>query len=87
VEGLGNPDSFMSCSHGAGRQMGRKEAVRNLDLAVEREKMKGIVHDMSKEENLEEAPGAYKDINVVMKNQSDLVKPIKTLRPIAVIKG
>jgi len=87
VQGLGNPESFMSCSHGAGRRMGRKQATRTLDLKVEQERMSGILHGMTKVEDLDEAPGAYKDIDVVMQNQTDLVRPIKKLRPLAVIKG
>jgi tRNA-splicing ligase RtcB (3'-phosphate/5'-hydroxy nucleic acid ligase) len=87
VEGLGNPESFQSCSHGAGRRMGRKEAVRSLDLTAERSRMEGIVHGMKTKEDLEEAPGAYKDLARVMSNQSDLVKVVKTMRPVAVVKG
>jgi len=87
VEGLGNPESLMSCSHGAGRRMGRKEATRTLDLAMEQAKMAGIVHGLRTAADLEEAPGAYKDIDAVMANQSDLVKILVKLRPLAVIKG
>ena len=87
VQGLGNPDSFMSCSHGAGRRMGRKEATRTLVLADEQAKMKDIVHGMTQKEDLEEAPGAYKEIDLVLAQQADLVKIIKKLRPIASIKG
>jgi len=87
VQGLGNPESFMSCSHGAGRRMGRKEAIRTLDLEGEKKKMEGIVHGMTNKDKLDEAPGAYKDIEVVMNNQKDLVRIIKTLHPIASIKG
>jgi tRNA-splicing ligase RtcB len=87
VQGLGNPESFMSCSHGAGRRMGRKEAIRTLDLEGEKKKMEGIVHGLTNKDKLDEAPGAYKDIEVVMNNQKDLVRIIKTLYPIASIKG
>ena len=87
VQGLGNPESFMSCSHGAGRRMGRKEATRTLSLDAELERMSGILHDMTEVSDLDEAPGAYKDIDVVMRNQEDLVRVVKKLRPIAVIKG
>lgn len=89
VEGLGNPDSFMSCSHGAGRTMGRKEAIRRLDLEEEVRKMdeKGIVHSMRNKRDLDEAPSAYKDIDEVMRNQADLVKPIVKLKPLAVYKS
>lgn len=89
VEGLGNPESFMSCSHGAGRKFGRSSAQKTLNLEVEQAIMnnQGILHNLNSIKRLDEAPGAYKDIEVVMKNQSDLVKPIVELSPIAVIKG
>jgi tRNA-splicing ligase RtcB len=89
VEGLGNPDSFQSCSHGAGRNMGRKEAIRSLDLDTELGKMKdmGILHGMRSAKDLDESVGAYKDIETVMDNQTDLVKAIVKLTPLAVIKG
>ncbi len=89
VRGLGNPDSFMSCSHGAGRVLGRREACRVLDLQSEIDRMNsmGIIHSISEQRHLDEAPSAYKDIDVVMANQRDLVMPIVELSPIAVIKG
>jgi tRNA-splicing ligase RtcB len=89
VKGLGNPDSFNSCSHGAGRKMGRKEAVRTLDFNVEKKKLDdlGIVHSIRNKDDLEEASGAYKNIEEVMLNQSDLVEIITKLDPLAVIKG
>ena len=87
VEGLGNPESFMSCSHGAGRAMGRKEAKNKLSLEEEQEKMRGIVHGLRTAKELDEAPGAYKDIDAVMENQKDLVKIVVKLKPLGVIKG
>jgi len=87
VEGLGNPESFNSCSHGAGRRMGRKEAQRTLILSEEQDKMKGIIGAPRTQEELEEAPSAYKDIDEVMENQKDLVKIIHKLTPLAGIKG
>jgi tRNA-splicing ligase RtcB len=87
VDGLGNPESFHSCSHGAGRRMGRKEAVRSLDLAAEQEKMAGIVHGLRNTSDLEEAPGAYKSISDVMANQTDLVSIRVELTPLASMKG
>jgi tRNA-splicing ligase RtcB (3'-phosphate/5'-hydroxy nucleic acid ligase) len=87
VEGLGNPDSFMSCSHGAGRKMGRKQAQRELSFEDEAKKMEGIIHSVKSVDDLDEAPGAYKDIDVVMDNQKDLVKISVELTPLAVIKG
>ena len=89
VEGLGNTDSFQSCSHGAGRAMSRTEAVRSLSLEDEVAKLEaqGIVHAIRSKKDLEEAAGAYKDIDEVMANQTDLVKIVTELSPIAVIKG
>lgn len=89
VEGLGNPESFRSCSHGAGRVMGRKEARRKLNLKQEQKIMdrQGIVHGLHSNRDLDEAAGAYKKIEDVMKQQKDLVKVLVELRPLAVIKG
>ncbi len=89
VEGLGNSDSFMSCSHGAGRRMGRKEAERTLVLADEIKAMdnKGIIHGIRSKGELDEAPSAYKNIDIVMAEQSDLVKIVTRLEPMGVIKG
>lgn len=89
VEGLGNPESFMSCSHGAGRRMGRKEAERKLDLAEEIRRMdeKGILHGIRGKGDLDEAASAYKDIDLVMQEQQNLVKIVTRLEPIGVIKG
>ncbi|MFH1288710.1 MAG: RtcB family protein [bacterium] len=87
VEGLGNTESFESCSHGAGRLMSRKEALHTLNLKTEQTKMAGIVHGLRTIRDLDEAPGAYKDIDVVMENQKDLVKATIELTPLAVIKG
>jgi len=87
VEGLGNEESFQSCSHGAGRRMGRGEATRTLNLEDEQKKMGGIIHGLRTSKELDEAPGAYKDIDVVMENQKDLVKIVTKLTPLGVIKG
>jgi tRNA-splicing ligase RtcB len=87
VKGLGNPDSFMSSSHGAGRRMGRGEATKKLNLEDEQAKMGSIVHGLRTAKDLDEAPGAYKDIDEVMANQADLVSIAVTLTPLAGIKG
>jgi tRNA-splicing ligase RtcB len=97
VEGLGNPESFMSCAHGAGRIMGRKEACRSLSLEECRRAMEGVVYDgfkrLSKRGgkdvmyDLEEAPLAYKNIEDVLAEELDLVRPLVKLRPIGVLKG
>jgi len=86
VRGLGNPDSFESASHGAGRRMSRAEARRTFserDLAdqtrgVECRKDGGV---------LDEIPGAYKDIDRVMENQKDLVEIVYELKQILCVKG
>lgn len=89
VSGLGNPGSFYSCSHGAGRKMGRKQATRELDLKTEIEKLnkQNILHSIMRVKDLDEASGAYKDINKVIKNQDDLVKIELQLSPLAAVKG
>ena len=87
VKGLGNTESFMSCSHGAGRLMGRNQATKLLDLETELDKMRYILHDMKSTRDLDEADGAYKDIDAVMDNQKDLVKILTELKPLAVVKG
>jgi len=89
VIGKGNKDSFNSCSHGAGRKMGRKEAQRTLSLEEEKKKLdeRGIVHSIRYEKDLDEASGAYKDIDIVMKEQEDLVDIKVKLVPLGVIKG
>jgi tRNA-splicing ligase RtcB len=87
VKGLGNPESFNSCSHGAGRKMSRTKAITELNLEEEQNKMEGILGAPRNKSELEEAPGAYKDIDVVMENQKDLVEVLVELKPLAVIKG
>ncbi len=89
VKGKGNADSFCSCSHGAGRKLGRKQAQRQLDLDKEITLLEKqhIIHAIRGKRDLEEAPGAYKDIEEVIERQSDLISPITKLRPLAVIKG
>ena len=92
VKGLGNKESFESCSHGAGRVMGRNDASRNLSYDECIKSMDGILFDGFKKGrktdfDLGEAPSAYKDIDYVMESQSDLVKIVHKLKPLAVIKG
>ena len=86
VRGKGNPESFCSCSHGAGRHMSRSEAKRKFDrfdLAAQTEGIEcrkdgGVV---------DEIPAAYKDIDKVMAHQTDLVEVVHTLRQVVCIKG
>lgn len=89
VKGKGNSESFESCSHGAGRRMGRKEAQRKLDLKTEVRKLEeqGILHSIRGRKDLDEAAGAYKEIDQVIENQLDLVEVVVSLRPLAVVKG
>ena len=86
VRGKGNPQSFCSCSHGAGRKMSRSAAKRKFTeddvisqtQQVECRKDKGII---------DEIPAAYKDIDQVMDHQSDLIEVVHTLKQIVCIKG
>ncbi|HOK25984.1 MAG TPA: RtcB family protein [Bacteroidales bacterium] len=89
VEGKGNPDSFESCSHGAGRVMGRNQAIRTLNLEEEKRRLDklDILHSIRTKNDLEEAPSAYKNIEEVMAQQADLVDVVTGLSPLAVIKG
>ena len=89
VKGKGNRDSFNSCSHGAGRKMSRSKARENLSLEDEKNRLDelGVIHAIRSESDLDEAPGAYKPIDEVMRNQADLVEIVTELSPLAVIKG
>ena len=92
VKGLGNVQSFMSCSHGAGRAMSRSQASKELTLEEVEKAMEGIVYgrwgkDRKGRTDFGEAPQAYKDIDIVMENQKDLVEIITELKPLAVVKG
>lgn len=89
VCGKSNPESFNSCSHGAGRKMGRKQAQRQLDLDKERHRLerKNILHSLRGKKDLDEAPGAYKNIEMVIDKQRDLIDIVDILQPLAVIKG
>jgi tRNA-splicing ligase RtcB len=89
VRGKGTEDSFNSCAHGAGRRLGRRQAQRQLDIEQERRLLddKKIIHSLHSKRDLDEAPSAYKDISLVMKNQEDLVETLTELTPLAVVKG
>jgi RNA-splicing ligase RtcB len=88
VRGLGNPLSWNSCSHGAGRLMSRSEAKRRHTAADLREQMGNRVWQSKKADALiDEIPSAYKDIDQVMANQADLVEVVHTLRQILNYKG
>jgi len=89
VKGKGNLESFMSCSHGAGRKMSRTRAKKELNLKEEVKKLDdmGVIHSIRGVEDLDEAVGSYKDIETVMDNQKDLVEVLVKLTPLAVIKN
>ena len=81
--------SFQSCSHGAGRKLSRAKARETLNLEEEIARLdaQGIVHGIRNQKDLDEAAGAYKSIDEVMANQTDLVDIVTELTPMAVIKG
>jgi tRNA-splicing ligase RtcB (3'-phosphate/5'-hydroxy nucleic acid ligase) len=86
VRGLGNPESMCSCSHGAGRRMSRTEAKRRFNRRDLEEQTAGV--ECRKDGGvIDEIPGAYKDIDEVMTNQSDLVEVVHTLKQVVCIKG
>ncbi|SFZ72413.1 RtcB family protein [Chitinimonas taiwanensis] len=86
VRGLGNPESFCSCSHGAGRRMSRSEAKRRFDQFDLREQTAGV--ECRKDGGVvDEIPAAYKDIDTVMAQQTDLVEIVHTLKQVMCIKG
>jgi RNA-splicing ligase RtcB len=88
VEGLGNPLSYNSCSHGAGRAMSRGEARRTFTAKDLREQMGDRVwQDRVADELIDEIPSSYKDIDVVMEDQKDLVSVVHTLHQILNYKG
>ncbi len=86
VRGKGNPQSFCSCSHGAGRKHSRGKAQRLFSVEDLRNQTDGI--ECRKDKGvLDEIPSAYKDIDEVMANQTDLVEVVHTLRQVMCIKG
>jgi tRNA-splicing ligase RtcB len=86
VESRANGYAFNSCSHGAGRSMSRREAVRNINISDFKTHMNGIVYDESVS-CVDEAPSAYKNIRHVMRSQKDLVKILHKLNPVLSMKG
>jgi len=86
VRGLGNPESFESCSHGAGRVMSRTKAKKMFTVADQVEATKGV--ECRKDADvIDEIPMAYKDIDAVMAAQSDLVEVVHTLKQVVCVKG
>lgn len=86
VCGKGNPASLWSSSHGAGRVLGRKKALKKLEVADFARSMEGITARVGKN-TLDESPEAYKDIFSVMDLQKDLVEIHHHVRPIINVKG
>ncbi len=86
VRGKGNPESFQSCSHGAGRAMSRTAAKRRFTIADHEQATKGVECRKDKDV-LDETPGAYKPIDAVMQAQQDLVEIVHTLRQVVCVKG
>ena len=86
VRGKGNPESFMSCSHGAGRAMSRTEAKRRFTLDDHAKATAGV--ECRKDADvIDETPMAYKSIDAVMEAQRDLVDVVHTLRQVVCVKG
>jgi tRNA-splicing ligase RtcB len=86
VRGLGNPASFESCSHGAGRTMSRTAARKRFTLAEHRAATSGV--ECRKDADvIDETPAAYKDIDAVMLAQRDLVEIVHTLKQVVCVKG
>jgi tRNA-splicing ligase RtcB len=86
VRGLGNDESFHSCSHGAGRLMSRAEARRRFSLDDHIEATRHV-ECRKDEEVIDETPAAYKPIEAVMEAQRDLVEIVHTLRQVVCVKG
>jgi tRNA-splicing ligase RtcB len=86
VEGKGNPESFHSCAHGAGRSMGRKQAKKIFTIEDHIKATEGV--ECRKDKHvLDETPGAYKDINGVINAQTDLINILYKLKQIICVKG
>jgi tRNA-splicing ligase RtcB len=86
VEGLGNRESFCTCSHGAGRAMGRRQAERTFTVEQHAAATVGIECDKTAD-TLDETPAAYKDIDKVMAAQADIVKTRYILKQFLNVKG
>jgi tRNA-splicing ligase RtcB len=86
VRGKGNPESYCSCSHGAGRVMSRTEAKKRFTLADLAQQTEGV--ECRKDDAvIDEIPGAYKRLDAVMENQRDLVEVVHTLKAVLCVKG
>ena len=86
VRGKGNPESFSSCSHGAGRKMSRTQAKKQFSLEDHAKAMQGVEARLDADV-VDETPGAYKSIDDVMAAQADLVEIVHTLKQVLCVKG
>jgi tRNA-splicing ligase RtcB len=86
VRGKGNPESYHSCSHGAGRKMSRSQARKSFSVEDLKKSSEGIECAVTSG-LVDEIAGAYKDIDTVMENQKDLVEIVHTLRAVMNVKG
>ena len=86
VRGLGNPESFCSSAHGAGRKMSRTAAEKQFTVADMVAQTQGVICRKDKDV-IDEIPGAYKDIDQVMANQADLTEILHTLKQVVCVKG
>lgn len=86
VRGRGNPESFESCSHGAGRTMSRTQAKRDISLEQHLQDVAGV-ECRTDADVIDESPRAYKSIEAVMNAQKDLVEPVHELRQLVCVKG
>jgi tRNA-splicing ligase RtcB (3'-phosphate/5'-hydroxy nucleic acid ligase) len=86
VRGRGSPESFHSCAHGAGRRMSRNAAQKCFSIQDLEKQTEGVVCRKDRGV-LDEIPGAYKNIDEVMANQSDLVDVVHTLKQVICVKG
>jgi tRNA-splicing ligase RtcB len=86
VRGKGSAESFDSCAHGAGRRMSRNAAEKKFSVADLARQTEGVICRKDKSV-LDEIPGAYKDIDVVMAHQQDLVEVVHTLKQVLCVKG
>ena len=86
MRGLGNPESFTSSAHGAGRRMSRTAAEKQFNVSDLARQTEGVICRKDKGV-IDEIPGAYKDIDAVMENQRDLTETLHTLKQVVCVKG
>jgi tRNA-splicing ligase RtcB len=90
ARGLGNPESFNTCQHGAGRSKTRtamRKSMTTAEVFGEMASLGVVLVSSDPKKVMEEAPGAYKDIQSVMDQSADLIEPVLKLRPLGVVKG